>query len=229
MERTRFICTCLQPICGYNTHNINFAVTILTTSINRDRRAADASSQPPQHVMSESFLQACEARAADVDLWKGATTTTRLPYLAFATKDVQAKIKNSVILDARASPLAPFDLHRDGFTLIDRRSELSSLLPKIADAHNRPDVVRDAYPAVARFVEALGKQRGKRRWRAITHSHMHRYTVQCPSFTVHNDYTHPDQGPKQAAKVINGRETACEAAMKLPRTRRTNAPHRAWP
>jgi hypothetical protein len=179
--------------------------------------------------MSESFLQACEARAADVDLWKGATTTTRLPYLAFATKDVQAKIKNSVILDARASPLAPFDLHRDGFTLIDRRSELSSLLPKIADAHNRPDVVRDAYPAVARFVEALGKQRGKRRWRAITHSHMHRYTVQCPSFTVHNDYTHPDQGPKQAAKVINGRETACEAAMKLPRTRRTNAPHRAWP
>ena len=172
--------------------------------------------------MSASFVDACTARAADVDQMKGASTTTRLPYLAFATRDVQAKIRNACVLDARASPLAPFDLHQDGFTFVDRRSELSSLLPKIADPHNRPDVVRDAYPAVARFIEALGRQRhgGERRWRALTHSHMHRYTVQCPSFTVHNDYTHPDQGPKQAAKVIHGREAASEAAMKLPRTQR---------
>ena len=73
--------------CGYNTHNY------VTHNINEigappTRRV----SRPNKTIMSESFLQACEARAADVDLWKGATTTTRLPYLAFATKDVQGAL-----------------------------------------------------------------------------------------------------------------------------------------
>ena len=87
------------------------------------------------------------------------------------------------------------------------------------DPHDRPTVTRDAYPAIAHFVEALGSWRdgdGKGRWRAITHSHMHRYTVQCPSFTVHNDYTHADQGPKQVAKVIDGHEASAESAKQLP-------------
>ena len=173
--------------------------------------------------MSESFLAACDVRSADVDEWKGAFRLTRLPYLAFATRDIQERIRNSVVLDARASPLAPFDVHEHGFTFVDRSSELSALLPKVSDPHDRPAVTRDAYPAIARFVEELGVRHAggttRRRWRAITHSHMHRYTVQCPSFTVHNDYTHPDQGPKQAAKVIQGREEASELAMKLPRER----------
>ena len=169
--------------------------------------------------MSESFLAAAAVRHQDAEHWKGSFAIVKLPYLAFATQEVQARICNSVILDARASPLAPFDLHRDGFTFIDRNSKLSSLLPKVLDPHDRPTVTRDAYPAIAHFVEALGSWRdgdGKGRWRAITHSHMHRYTVQCPSFTVHNDYTHADQGPKQVAKVIDGHEASAESAKQLP-------------
>lgn len=171
--------------------------------------------------MSDSFVAAAAARAADAERWRGCVRVAHLPYLAFASKAERDQIRPVVVLDARASSATPFDLHADGFTVIDRHRtpELSALLPKVCDPHDRSAVVAEAYPAIARLVEALGASRqGGQRWRAIAYSHMHRYTVNCPSFTVHNDYTSPSQGVKQALKTLDGRESPAdvERAMRLP-------------
>ena len=118
-----------------------------------------------------------------------------------------------MIHDARAALDAPFGLHSDGFTLISSGSAAASLLPDVTDPHDRAAVVQSAYPAVARAVEAALHPA---KVRAVTYSHMHRHTLQCPSFTVHNDYTAPRQALKQAQKVLVGREEACEDALALP-------------
>eukprot|EP00316_Scyphosphaera_apsteinii_P023774 CAMPEP_0119303158 /NCGR_PEP_ID=MMETSP1333-20130426/4641_1 /TAXON_ID=418940 /ORGANISM="Scyphosphaera apsteinii, Strain RCC1455" /LENGTH=332 /DNA_ID=CAMNT_0007305757 /DNA_START=268 /DNA_END=1266 /DNA_ORIENTATION=- len=169
--------------------------------------------------MSLSFLEACTTRAADTKTWLGKIRVAHLPYLAFEPKAKREHIREVVIFDARASEMAPFDLHRDGFTFIDRKSSLSSLLPSVKDPHDRSVVVNEAYPAAARIIEALAMQQPRpSTWKAVTYSHMHRYTLQCPSYTVHNDYTHPSQGVKQVLKVLEGHEqqSDIERALQLP-------------
>lgn len=89
------------------------------------------------------------------------------------------------------------------------------MLPRVDDPHDRAAVVENAYAAIEQVVVAALLAAGAR-VRAITYSHMHRYTLQCPSFTVHNDYTNAGQGLKQAQKVLAGRESECDAALALP-------------
>ena len=173
--------------------------------------------------MSLSFLSACRLRATDASCHHDEvcdTLSVHLPFLAFgpAASVAPSSVASTLrVSDARSSPLRPFDVHRDGFTIVEKGARAAAALPVVDDPHDRAAVVNTAYAAISRAVEAaLTTSRPGARLHAVTYSHMHRYTLQCPSFTVHNDYTNPRQGVKQAQKTLACCPSECEVALSLP-------------